>query len=65
VTEYLPGQLQLPDTAEDKAGQVKRLAGKPLRPTKEQKPCDLGLFSDDARQVDLEDYLKPPQTDEP
>jgi hypothetical protein len=38
--------------------QAERAAAKPLRPTKPQEPCDVGLFSDDPRQIDLEDFLK-------
>jgi hypothetical protein len=32
---------------------AKRRAALPLRPMAEQRPCDLGLFSDDARQTEL------------
>jgi hypothetical protein len=53
----LPGQLDLPETPERPADLAKRLAQAPLQPAKEQKPCDLGLFSDDAKQVDLIDIL--------
>jgi hypothetical protein len=32
---------------------AKRRANAPLRPKTVQKPCDVGLFSDDADQLDL------------
>lgn len=32
---------------------VKRLAAEALRPDKPQLPCDVGLFSDEADQLDL------------
>jgi hypothetical protein len=35
------------------AAVAKRCAGEPLRPSRAQLPCDLGLFSDDAAQDDL------------
>ena len=35
------------------------MAEKPLKPAKDQKPCDVGLFSDDAAQLDLVDQCKP------
>jgi hypothetical protein len=49
----LPGQLDLPDTPEKPADLAKQLVKAPMLPTKEQKPCDLGLFSDDAAQLPL------------
>lgn len=44
----LPGaeRLSLNDLA-------KRRANAPLRARKQQKPCDVGLFGDDADQLDL------------
>jgi len=35
------------------------LAERRLLPGKDQKPCDIGLFSDDAAQLDLIDQCKP------
>jgi hypothetical protein len=32
-------------------------ARQPLRPTKAQKPCDIGLFSDEADQLDIVDMF--------
>lgn len=37
---------------------AERRAREPLKPARPQKPCDLGLFSDQAQQVDLEDLLR-------
>lgn len=34
-------------------------AAAPLKPTSPQKPMDIGLFSDDATQIDLLDVIKP------
>jgi hypothetical protein len=49
----LPGQLDLPQT-QARAAELARLkAAAPLRPAKPQKPCDVGLFSDEADQMDL------------
>jgi hypothetical protein len=53
----LPGQLELPDTGEDMAGLAKLKGGSPLKPTAPQKPCDIGLFSDNAAQIDLVDII--------
>lgn len=36
---------------------AKRKAREPLRPRKPQLPCDVGLFGDDADQVDLMDLI--------
>lgn len=48
-----PRQMDLPQTASDEAGLVKLLAAAPLRPRKPQNPCDHGLFSDEADQLEL------------
>lgn len=53
----LPGQLELPQT-EERLSELARLkASAPLRPVKPQAPCDHGLFSDEALQIDLEEML--------
>lgn len=49
----LPGQLDLPDTPRTPNANASRLAAAPMRPDKPQKPCDVGLFSDDAAQSEL------------
>jgi hypothetical protein len=53
----LPGQLELPDTEPRPIDVAKRQAAAPLKPSTAQKPCDIGLFSDTPKQVDLEDLL--------
>lgn len=45
----LPGQLEIPGTNPS----LSTLASAPLKPSSPQKPCDLGLFSDEADQLDL------------
>lgn len=35
-----------------------RKAAQPLRPSKPQEPCDVGLFSDDSKQIDLIDMVR-------
>jgi len=54
----LPGQLELPDTAERAANLARIKAAAPLRPVAPQEPCDLGLFSDKNLQSDLLDKLR-------
>lgn len=53
----LPGQLDLPETPERPSALAKQLARAPLQSAKPQQPCDLGLFSDAAQQIDLIDIL--------
>jgi hypothetical protein len=45
----LPGQLEIPAISP----LDRRPAAQSMRPTAPQKPCDIGLFSDDAAQLDL------------
>jgi hypothetical protein len=49
----LPGQLDMPQTETRLAELAKAKAAAPMRPAKPQKPCDVGLFSDEADQMDL------------
>jgi hypothetical protein len=51
----LPGQLDLPDTAPKTDAQI--LADARLMPSVNQKPMDIGLFSDDSLQIDLIEML--------
>jgi hypothetical protein len=44
----LPGAEKTGDAA-----MARRAADAPLKPRVSQQPCDIGLFSDDAAQVDL------------
>jgi hypothetical protein len=46
-------QTSLPGTSPDLAGTAQRKADAPLKPKKPQEPCDLGMFSDSPRQLDL------------
>ncbi len=42
----------------DQATIAQRKADAPMLAPKPQQPCNVGLFSDDAAQIDLTDYLK-------
>lgn len=53
----LPGQLELPQTEARPSDLAKLKSAAPLKPQTAQKPCDIGLFSDTAKQIDLEDML--------
>ena len=53
----LPGQLDLPDTPERLAELAQSKAAAPLRVAVNQLPCDQGLFSDEANQLDLIEML--------
>lgn len=48
-----PRQMDFAQTPKDSAGLAKQLAAAPLRPRKPQNPCDIGLFSDEADQLDI------------
>lgn len=37
----------------DVRGLLRQKAAAPIKPAKPQKPCDVGLFSDEADQLDL------------
>lgn len=39
------------------ATMAQRRADAPLKPKAIQRPCDAGLFSDDAKQIDLVDFI--------
>ena len=60
----LPGQLDLPDTAERMAELARNKAAAPLMAPKPQQPCDIGLFSDEANQTDLIEMLMEPTEDQ-
>jgi hypothetical protein len=51
-------QVELPGCEPDLAGALQRRADAPLKPTKPQEPCDVGLFSDESKQVELVDMLR-------
>jgi hypothetical protein len=46
-------QHTLEQCGPDQAGLLKRKAAEPLKPKAAQVPCDVGLFSDSADQLDL------------
>ena len=54
-------QVELPGCEPDLAGALQRKADAPLKPRKPQEPCDVGLFSDENKQVDLIDQLGKPK----
>ena len=50
-------QTSLPGTSPDIGGLLRQKAAAPIKPRKPQQPCDVGLFSDDADQLDLVSWL--------
>lgn len=46
-------QPSFPGTAADVGGLLRIKAAAPIKPRKPQSPCDHGLFSDEADQLDL------------
>lgn len=46
-------QFDLPDTGPDVAGLLRIKSAAPIKPVVPQQPCDIGLFSDEADQLDL------------
>ena len=46
-------QTSLPGTAANIRGLLRQKAAAAIKPRKAQQPCDIGLFSDDADQLDL------------
>lgn len=46
-------QQSIPGTGEDIAGLLRQKAAAPIKPRKEQKPADIGLFSDERDQSDM------------
>jgi hypothetical protein len=57
-------QTAIPGTGADIAGALQRKANAPIKPRKPQAPCDIGLFSDDADQLDLVEMLQTPTNKE-
>ena len=45
--------IHVGNTGADFAGLARQRAAAPLKPKKEQEPCDVGLFSDQSSQLDL------------
>lgn len=64
MIEYLPGQTELPGAEPTPVRQqLERKAAAPLKPRKPQRSCDVGLFSDEAAQLDLVEMLQDPVED--
>lgn len=51
-------QRVLPGAGHDLAELARRRASAPLKPSKPQAACDVGLFSDDSAQLDLVDLAR-------
>jgi hypothetical protein len=51
-------QVELFGCEPDLAGTLQRKADASLKPAVPQEPCDVGLFSDESKQVDLVDMLR-------
>lgn len=56
-------QTSLPGTSADIAGLLRLKAAAPIKPRKAQDACDIGLFSDDADQLDLVEMFQDPADD--
>lgn len=56
-------QTELPGTSADIAGLLRQKVAAPIKPRKPQQPCDVGLFSDEADQLDLVEMLQDPVED--
>jgi hypothetical protein len=56
-------QTELPGTSADIAGLLRLKAAAPIKPRKPQSACDIGLFSDDADQLDLCEMFQDPAED--
>ena len=55
--------LRLCERSRDEKTVAERQWRKPKLAPKAQQPCDLGLFSDEARQLDLVEMLQEPTND--
>ena len=51
-------QVELFGCEPDLSGALQRRADALLKASKPQEPCDVGLFSDESKQVDLVDMLR-------
>lgn len=56
----LPGQMDLPECPERLGQVLQAKANAALKPAKPQQPCNHGLFSDEAAQIDLIEMLQDP-----
>lgn len=48
----------------DVSGLLRQKAAAPIKPRKPQEPCDIGLFSDEADQLDLCEMFQDPAEDD-
>ncbi len=55
-----PEIFGLPPSAQDEKTVAERKWQAGLKPAKPQQPCDVGLFSDDAAQLDLVEMFQEP-----
>lgn len=56
-------QTELPGAGPDLGGMLRQKAAAPIKPAKPQQPCDVGLFSDEADQLDLVEMFQDPAED--
>jgi len=56
-------QTSLSGTSPNIGGLLRLKAAAPIKPRKLQKPCDVGLFSDEADQLDLVEMFHDPAED--
>jgi hypothetical protein len=56
--------LKLPPIARDQKTVAERKWSAPLKPARPQQPCDVGLFSDEADQLDLVEMFQQPTNEE-
>lgn len=57
-SNVVPFPRLLQPIGRDEVEIAKRKTAEPIRPKAPQHPCDLGLFSDSAKQLDLIDVLR-------
>jgi hypothetical protein len=57
LTMNAPAQAALPCTGPDVRGLLRQKAAAPIKPRKPQVACDIGLFSDEADQLDLVSFF--------
>jgi hypothetical protein len=56
-------QIAMLGMSPDVGGLLRQKAAAPIKPRKPQVPCDIGLFSDDADQMDLVEMFQEPVED--
>lgn len=58
------GQFEIAGAGHDLAGLARKRAAEPIKPSKPQEPCDIGLFSDESSQLDLVEMFMEPENDD-